>query len=1620
MPGSVLGLSDRDFSEKEKTRLDSQSVTRRSSITFSIDSKFSSVPELLLSLDHPQSSGGGRPLSEEKKTDSAAPEPLHPTTDVVFPMESAGFGPLLPPEEYRGRVLTVDSLHRRRIKPGLLGDREKVALRPRIGVVDGIHDLQQAFTGLLCRHNREDLEYAAEHDKKVKKEMGKGAKKDFFLGDPSYGEHLKAQSSPVDDRITPQTLHTLLRHSRATVARILPPSLQPKEVVRYAANMKMEENNPVLLTERAPAEESGALALRLGKRNEVGLNDQGVRRRTGGYAKVSHEKEREELVLGKKGSLTSPTANLHGTGMEKKADATLLSPSISPVSSKSQRLGHPRSSRGKKIGRRYRKQMTVKGETPDDFIRRTACPQASSSPVSAKGLAERASQALQLSSPTHVASSSAAFNAGIRMNLEQRQLSQEIKEMLKNDVRFSEAPNLSLAHQANYYSTARDDALPPSGIGIGVPSAPLVDKHPTEPCQTYPPLPVKYASYEEERRAMGLQRLKSRVMKGSSSAEKSPSKKNEFVAALSQDDSRDIDEEYFGYRVKEGSVLDYTFRAGSAGEDSSIVSLFVKELIDSRQQAQEEWKKKQKLREAPLVGVFPPGKDSNYTNNVVKKSPLPHKPVFSVMESLLKVSREFEMFQQTKNKNGMKNSSVLSACRQEAVAQLVGFQNTRIPEEFWLSITDKSLSACTRFFQKRASLKSKKNEACDDTNGSMKSEPGESGGAETDKSEQGSVNCEDLDNCSHVCNRSRSKDAGSDATVIFPGAKPVERSQVYLLADVLDLMLMQIEDCSVLFDAELAKKILPSSAPSTSNNEEWSEFNRASLVMPYAKSEQSGGIMDTKKSLSSPSEAINPLLLPEVQQRSVEAHLKYATVTEKVVTIFDIGISEVVRQIGSYCIERGALLDTLRQCLVDVTKSSLNLLYHAKEVAFREASKRQDNEKQLQRTERRMLEQALRIQELEMDNAALYEWNSTLQLKASRMDTLLQRVEEKKKRFEFHTEDEHAILLMELEKDMAASATKAVETLNMEKAALTEDPHQPSGQAPTAAAARKRLLDNQSAMETLYAESAELLTALYSCTTTTNKACGPLYDNVSLGTLSPSANLPAAKWASIARAVGDFEKDKAHRLRVFHVFSEWCNRFRKIQRSDEDTDKEGNFLLASSSDDSDKGSLFNDSGASSLSVNSDVKGTLVQRRSSSAVKRSGKGISELETREKQLSRLFQSTIGENSKGSKPQDSTVDEELSSPEMKFITYQDLQDMKVYDCTPDEVNAMFARSFDFKSYLHSAWEPSESHFTLNISDVADMVHDVRVFIQELTIRMHALSDGAVMRKGIEPPLNPPVHPEIPCPLCGRRESTGERRKHQETLQQIAREVQNQMEELTRKFQKAESEREDARMETRRLHQELNEALEREAALRVEIGELLRYRFIANPGETTKELRQRESVASTIPRSPSNYSAGTAPYATIQNNTSLYVDLPLPGVLHAVVDEGKSGSRGMRQNLSGFGREKIRSPSGSALKKKRSFVNEMLLSMSELLSNQHERSSNPGSGILQNEGTQPNEVSGEITQNSRTDLLVQDSALFIDSETRDLDDKFSEKKSLSSSCLSGDLFSLDTAAMEKSKSHD
>lgn len=1119
-------------------------------------------------------------------------------------------------------------------------DRKVESNRPRV-VVDGIDDLRDSFTGLLARRLK------GIDDVPDTRDMKKGLQDDFLATNPMY-DSFKSQLNPIDDRITPQTLHVLLRNNRNTITKLHPPSMR-KKYYSFTANVKGSDNNALLMDLEGGGSSSGA-------------------------EQPKKEEEKQEKS--------------------------------SPL--KSERRKTLKKSR-----------MVVKGDTPGEFMKRTGCPKP------------------ETDVPLHLAPRKVEFFDQYAYNA--------AKEAQENDIHHMEGPTMALANTSKYFSTARDEEAAPDGIGIDIVSVPLSPQPPVEPCVSYPPIPVRYATKEDEKRALSLKRLAPRGgVKPESVVTEAPV--NEHVAVFEENERRGetlvvCDD---GRTPEQAQQLEYAFTTAARGEDSNFIERLVKgycadkqkslQLSSKRTQSATLSKKALKdVAEGSSSSVYPAASD-----------------IFSLLDTTLSVSREFEKIKCSEGSShglGWTISSDYQKERREAVEKLTAFSTTRIPEQYWVSIQERRLRA-----RQRAEGKAEAN-------------------TETIEEEVDEVPLEEF---SHLCNGSYNNRRHADVSILFPATHPVGRAQVYLLAETLDFMLNESKDLlNVLSDPTVAKQILPVDTEAR------------------IKAIEDGLVVD---------ELTNPLLVPLVQEECTEAHRRYTAAAKRAIEVLDIGMVELIRQVGAICVERGALLNGIRQSMVDVASSNIKVLEHAKEVAFQEASMRCMLRQDISRLQEESRSQKRRIHELEKENEKLGFSNESLQLKATRIDLLMERIEAKRKRYELHSEDEHECLLLELEEEMIKTASKVMTAL--EKGEEDDELGTNTTEAPTAAVARKRVWDAKTAMSTLYSESCCLLKELDNTTCSVNTACAPLYEKVALGKLSPNTNVATAKWVAIARAIGEFEKEKTHRQRVFQVFTEWCDRFRKEKKDDSELSPTGGGFLVTSSSDVDQGdSLLDESAASFMSLSSMERFAEEEKRKIRKKKRNA--------------------------GEKDKEESTKELLT--QIHYITREDLVKMSVFDCSPDEVNAMFERKFDFKTFLHTPWEPSTNNFTLNLRDIADMVHDLRVFLQEVTIRMRAISSSAVMMKGIEPPLMPPAHPDIPCPLCARREMTGEKKKRQDALQNIAREVQSRIEELTRRFQKAESEREDAKSEVRRIQQEVEAATEREEGLKQHLNEMIRQRELA-----------------------------------------------------------------------------------------------------------------------------------------------------------------------------------------------
>ncbi|GET86942.1 hypothetical protein, conserved [Leishmania tarentolae] len=351
----------------------------------------------------------------------------------------------------------------------------------------------------------------------------------------------------------------------------------------------------------------------------------------------------------------------------------------------------------------------------------------------------------------------------------------------------------------------------------------------------------------------------------------------------------------------------------------------------------------------------------------------------------------------------------------------------------------------------------------------------------------------------------------SSHKTIFPAPRPVERSQVYLLAEVLDRMLRDPSHpqwLALLANPQVARYVLGDKDDITSSD-----------------GQRRGSGHDTLE--------VDLWGTPGEQRL-----FAYTDAATHVLEILDTGLAELVRQVASHCLERGVLLDLLRQSTMDIASAHVHILKQVKQQAHVDALGAQRLRK----------EKAQLQQELEAVQNALSELQSThdqlcsrvepLQRKSDRLDELMARVAAKARRFETFRHDEHAALLQVLEESMTQSAGAALDSffkemhdLEARHSGLEETatrkfngstgeevgyslgdgaalPKISAAEIPSVAAARSQALEQQQTMEQLYTESHRLLSGLQDMVTATNALCGRLYDKIILKDVSPAARSP--------------------------------------------------------------------------------------------------------------------------------------------------------------------------------------------------------------------------------------------------------------------------------------------------------------------------------------------------------------------------------------------------------------------------------------------------------------------------------------------------------------------------------
>ncbi|KEG13621.1 hypothetical protein DQ04_00891040 [Trypanosoma grayi] len=660
-----------------------------------------------------------------------------------------------------------------------------------------------------------------------------------------------------------------------------------------------------------------------------------------------------------------------------------------------------------------------------------------------------------------------------------------------------------------------------------------------------------------------------------------------------------------------------------------------------------------------------------------------YNPVFSVLDAVLSVSKEFEKVQQTWPGSG---AAQISASRHAIIDRLVSLGSSRIPRDLWVTIHSPTFPGSRQHHQQE-----------------------------------------------ELAGRIPAK-----TSLLFPAVKATGRAQVYLLADTLDRMLQEIPDAlAVLADKEIAQRLLPK-APEKNTSSYMSNADVERLIDPLA------------------------------MKSSDNAHLQYVETAKQVMEIVDAGLVEIVRQVSGLCAERGALLDALRLVVGDVLSSSLWLVGYCKDQARHEAETRRD----LIAASRRDVEEAIMLREElrkgRQEVAALQQANGELEGKASKYDTLMERLQLKDKNFSKHPPDQHLRLLMELEESYTQLTTKGLEEL-YECGNLESKGDEKVFDAPTTHMNNLKQEEQQVSKDELYVESYRLLNSLTDALRAVDGACQPLYERLALPNPFSTSQVASSKWTEIAHAVGSFEVEKKHRRQVFEVFARWNN-------------------------------MLNNPTPAPLAAPSGA----------------GDDTGESEYRLSSKAR----PEAHDSSAPSTKDKDTNDSIRKKRAKFITRSDLTAMGVKDCTPDEINALYAYGFDMAAYLRPEWTPP-GEYEMSLKVIRDMVHDVTESLRHITLRMEALSNSSLLKEATKPPPKAPARPDDPCEICGRRDNVAMEKKNKgEIMQRVANEIQRRYEEIMMKCQRAEADREAYRKDLQRFQmrekKQMQEWVQREDELK------------------------------------------------------------------------------------------------------------------------------------------------------------------------------------------------------------
>ena len=158
--------------------------------------------------------------------------------------------------------------------------------------------------------------------------------------------------------------------------------------------------------------------------------------------------------------------------------------------------------------------------------------------------------------------------------------------------------------------------------------------------------------------------------------------------------------------------------------------------------------------------------------------------------------------------------------------------------------------------------------------------------------------------------------------------------------------------------------------------------------------------------------------------------------------------------------------------------------------------------------------------------------------------------------------------------------------------------------------------------------------------------------------------------------------------------------------------------------------------------------------------------------------------------------------------------LQKLGVPGVSADEVNKMLDPAYNMEASTKPKNRLPE-RWGLSYDGVAQMLQDTHSTLDEIVSRIKALGQSQVLKEALRPSMSPPTHPDMPCPLCFRKDQNEVFRRRSDThYKGLIRDAKKRDDELVVRIATVERERDYLQEVLNMKDSQLNELQERISA--------------------------------------------------------------------------------------------------------------------------------------------------------------------------------------------------------------